>query len=239
MKKILLIISIIILGVNFTYAQREKVNNIPDFDAKKWHWGYFLGINYYDFNIDPSSAGMIENRLAMDVNSSPGLNVGLIGDYKLNENVNLRFEPGLNYSHRTLIYEPGIVASNDTIREINSTYIDLPFYAKIGGKRRKNIRPYAIGGLKLSFDLASKSNSSEDNNAGVFRMKPISFFWDAGAGIDWYLPYFKLSTEIRGSFSMFNEMLEDGNPPGSETTPYTNSIDNLRSRAIFFVLKFE
>ena len=242
MKKSLFILSIFIFSVNVAFSQ-EKVTNIPKFDDKSWHWGYYLGANYYSFNVLPTRLGMIttdnntqKDRMGIQVQSTPGLTVGLISDFRLNEYFNLRFEPGLNYATRKLIYDNEIISnsgdSNGLERSISSTYIDLTLLVKFGGKRSKNIKPYVIGGAKLSIDLNSKEDNSEDNTNGVFKMKTITASYDLGAGIDWYLPYFKFSTELRGSFGVMNEMVED-------QTIYTTSIEKLRTRAIFFVLKFE
>lgn len=247
-KRILLILVLPLIFLTSAFAQRD-VENIPNFDAKRWHWGYYLGINHYDFKLTPNGKGMTDDgRLGINTNTSLGFSVGLIGDIKLNDYFNFRVEPGLDIAKRELIYDKDIMSNydssfdeTDTIRKINSTYVNLPFLLKFGGKRRHNIRPYLIGGINLGFDLASQENSSEDNTTGLegFRMTTMNMSWQAGAGIDWYLPYFKFTTEIRGSFGFDNELVKDGAPPGSKITPWTDPIDKLQTRAIFFVLKFE
>ena len=252
-KKILLILLSPLFLISSGYAQQD-VENIPNFDEQRWHWGYYLGINQYDFNLEPNSKGMTDSgKLGINTETSFGFSVGLIGDIKLNDYFNFRVEPGLDISKRELIYDREILdryydagypkkdGFNDTIRKINSTYVNLPFLLKFGGKRRHNIRPYLIGGMNLGFDLASNEESSSDNSSGVegFRMTTLNYSWQAGAGIDWYLPYFKFTTEIRGSFGINNELVKDGSPPGSTVSPWTDPIDKLQTRAVFFVLKFE
>lgn len=250
-KKILLSFALSIVFMSSAFAQKD-VENIPNFDAQRWHWGYYLGVNHYDFKISPNSKGMTDDgRLGINTNTSLGFTVGLIGDIRLNDYFNFRFEPGLDISKRELVYDSELLENYphvpdpdylaDTIRKINSTYVNLPFLLKFGGKRSHNIRPYVIGGVNLGLDLASNENSSEDNSTGIegFRMTTMNMSWQAGAGIDWYLPYFKFTTEIRGSFGINDELVKDGAPPGSSVTPWTDPIDKLQTRAIFFVLKFE
>jgi opacity protein-like surface antigen len=250
-KKILILILFPLLFASNLLAQRD-LDNIPNFDEQRWHWGYFLGVNHYDFSIVPTDAGMTDNnQLGVNTETTIGFSVGLIGDLKLNDYFNLRFEPGLDIAKRELVYRRELLEQypnigdpdylNDTIRNINSTYINLPLLLKFGGKRRHNIRPYAIGGMNLGIDLTSNEDSSNDNFNGIdgFRMTKMNYSWQAGAGIDWYLPFFKLSTEIRGSFGINDEMVLDGNPPGSIDSPWTSTIEELHTRAIFFVLKFE
>ncbi len=234
-------------------SAQDKVANLQNFDKQRWHWGYFFGLNHYDFKITPTSQGMVDNKLGVNSNPTVGFSVGLIGDFRLNDYFNFRIEPGLSYATREIIYDKkvlnnfydsgytGTKPDNDSIRVIQSTYVNIPLLLKFGGERRHNIKPYLIGGINLGIDLASHQNSTDDNTSGVdgFRMNTINLFWEGGAGIDWYLPYFKFTTEIRGSFGIADELVKDGTPPGTNHTPWTGTLDKLQTRAIFFVLKFE
>lgn len=230
-------------------AQQGRVVYNQNFDNQNWNWGYYLGLNYFNFKISPTEAGLVNNELAIDVNPVTGFMVGLIGNKKINDYLRLRFEPGLDYTTRVLSYRRKLlnefyttsyrtrIPANDSIRKVHSTYVRLPILLKFGGVRKKNIKPYIIGGASLGIDLASNQNAIDDNLVGIdgFRTKTLNLFWEAGGGIDWYLPYFKLSTEIRGSFGIFNEKVDDDIP----NTPWTSTIDKLNTRAVFFVLKFE
>ena len=238
-KKILLLLILPLVFISSAYAQRD-VDNIPNFDKQRWHWGYYLGANSYDFKISPNSKGMTKGgALGINTETHVGFTVGLIGDIRLNDYFNLRFEPGLDITGRKLTYEKDIIdqypgfTSNE--RTIKSTYINLPLLIKFGGRRSHNIRPYLIGGANLSYNQSSnKGGTGNDESTDSFRMTSLNYSWQAGAGIDWYLPFVKFSTEIRGSFGINNEMIDD---PG--TTPWTDPIDNLQTRALFFVVKFE
>ncbi|MCK5787501.1 MAG: PorT family protein [Chlamydiia bacterium] len=243
-KRILLLLILPIVFISSAYAQKE-VENIPNFDEQKWHWGYYFGANMYDFKLSPNAKGMTEDgALGIETSVFPGFTVGLIGDIRLNDYFNLRFEPGLDMVDRELTYHKDVMSRydgsiydrSDNLRRIKSTYINLPLLLKFGGKRRHNIRPYLIGGMNVSIDLSSNEKSSNDNTNGEhgFRMTTLNYSWQAGAGIDWYLPHFKFTTEIRGSFGINNELIKD-----NEVTPWTDPIDNLQSRAVFFVIKFE
>ena len=200
MRIYLLFLSLFFLSINSS-AQRSnsKIKNLQNFDQKKIHFGYYIGLNNYNYKLDylnnPSSEGII------NIENSFGLNVGLIGDLKLRKNLNLRFEPGLKTNKLNVLYP-----NNDT-REIRSTYIQLPLLLKYGAKRYNNIKPYVLGGLSTSFNLSGNQNSPEDNNNGVFRLKTNTFYYELGFGIDFYLQYFKFSPSIRGVFSLKNEIV--------------------------------
>jgi len=227
MRIYLLFLSLFFLSINSS-AQRNnsKIKNLQNFDQKKIHLGYYIGLNNYNYKLDylnnPSSEGII------NIENSFGLNVGLIGDLKLRKNLNLRFEPGLKTNKLNVLYP-----NNDT-REIKSTYIQLPLLLKYGAKRYNNIKPYVLGGLSTSFNLSGNQNSPEDNNNGVFRLKTNTFYYELGFGIDFYLQYFKFSPSIRGVFSLKNEIVPDLDP----NSPWTGNIDKMSARAIFINFSF-
>ena len=227
MRIYLLFLSLFFLSINSS-AQRNnsKIKNLQNFDQKKIHFGYYIGLNNYNYKLDylnnPSSEGII------NIENSFGLNVGLIGDLKLRKNLNLRFEPGLKTNKLNVLYP-----NNDT-REIRSTYIQLPLLLKYGAKRYNNIKPYVLGGLSTSFNLSGNQNSPEDNNNGVFRLKTNTFYYELGFGIDFYLRYFKFSPSIRGVFSLKNEIVPDLDP----NSPWTGNIDKMSTRAIFINFSF-
>jgi hypothetical protein len=224
-------------------AQNKKLRNMPIYDTQTWHWGYFLAVSNYTFSYDTNSSALKDSVLQMNTQGSPGFNVGLILDLRLSSAWNLRTEPNVSYTSRTvsLNYASDINAGNaiPAERDVLSTYIDLPIYLKYSGQRRVNFRPYVIAGPKISFDMQSNQKNTSDNFNKIFRTKTFNIYADFGLGIDWYLPYFRLSTEIKGSAGILNELVEDGNPPGSVSSPYTDPLESINTRAIFFVVKFE
>ena len=233
MRIYLLFLSLFFITIN-SFAQRNysKIENLQNFDQKKIHFGYYFGVNNYnyklDYKVNPEKRTLIGDQV--------GINVGLIGDLRLRKNLNLRFEPGL-YTNKSEIvfYERGEFTKNtDTLRSIKSTYIHFPILIKYSAKRYNNIKPYILGGLSTSFNLSSNQNSPEDNNNGIFRLKTNSFYYEIGFGIDFYLQYFKFSPSIRGVFSLKNEIV----PDLDSNSPWTSNIDKMSSRAIFINFSF-
>jgi len=209
-----------------------KVENLQNFDKKKIHFGYFIGLNQYNFKIDykqnPNYTTQVEEEL--------GLNIGLIGDLKINEHLNLRFEPGLHTNKGALKFNERskFTQYSDTLRAVKSTYIHLPILLKFSSKRIDNFRPYLIGGVSTSFNLSSNENSPEDNKNNVFRLKTNTLYYELGFGIDLYLQYFKFSPSIRGLFSLKNELI----PDNDVNSPWTGHINKLSTRGIFINLTF-
>ena len=233
MKIFSLFLSLFFLSLSI-YSQKNnaKISNLQNFDQKKLHFGYYVGVNNYNYKLDY----ILNPEKKTLVSDQTGINVGLIGDLKLRKNLNLRFEPGLYTNKSDIVFydRQNFTKNSDTLRSIKSTYIHLPLLIKYSARRYNNLKPYVLAGLSTSFNLSSNQNSPEDNNNDVFRLKTNTFYYELGFGIDFYLQYFKFSPSIRGVFSLKNELVPDLDP----NSPWTGNIDKMSARAIFINFSF-
>ncbi|WP_297696585.1 porin family protein [uncultured Eudoraea sp.] len=232
MKYILVfLIGFLILVASPLHAQfKEKpIINLENEDKALLNWGYYLGFNQYGFKFEYKND--LDDIL---VDKSIGFNVGLIGELRLNEFLDLRFEPGLFYASRTLGFK-GFTNANDALREVKSTYINFPLLLKVSARRFGNWKPYVIGGVSASLNLGSNENSLDDNSSGTFRMTKTVYNWEVGFGIDFYTEYFKFSPSIRGVFALSNELVPDNDP----NSPWTGNIDAMKTRGFFVNFTFE
>lgn len=232
MKYILVfLIGFLILVASPLHAQfKEKpIINLENEDKALLNWGYYLGFNQYGFKFEYKND--LDDIL---VDKSIGFNVGLIGELRLNEFLDLRFEPGLFYASRTLGFK-GFTNPNDALREVKSTYINFPLLLKVSARRFGNWKPYVIGGVSASLNLGSNENSLDDNSSGTFRMTKTVYNWEIGFGIDFYTEYFKFSPSIRGVFALSNELVPDNDP----NSPWTGNIDAMKTRGFFVNFTFE
>ena len=233
MRSVLLIVFFSIWFLPNLHSQfltRERVLNDENFDKKPWSFGYFFGINRYDFNFDYT-----EDRPDIFVEQSYGFNVGLLGNKRITEYLDLRIEPGLVYNARTLFFTDIPGEDNDQMRELNSTYIHIPLLLKFSTKRLNNFKPFVVGGLSYSYNLSSNEKNPDDNSAGQFRMTSNTFYYEVGFGIDLYLPYFKFTPSIRGVFALSDELVRDENP----NSLYTSQIEVMQSRGLFLNFTFQ
>lgn len=207
----------------------KPVLNIENKDKKFLNYGYYLGINQYDFKFDYKN-----NTEDILVDKSLGFTVGLIGELRINEFLDVRLEPGLAYTARTLGF-PGFTEEKDAIREVKSTYINFPVLLKASTKRLGNFKPFLIGGVSASLNLGSNETAIDDNASGTFRMTKWVYNYELGFGIDFYLEYFKFSPSIRGVFAITDELVPDNDP----NSPWTSNISSLRSRGLFINFTFE
>lgn len=207
---------------------KDPLINLENFDKQRVYWGYFLGFNSYDFKFDYKA-----NAPDIEVNRTTGFNVGLVGDLRLMDYINLRFEPGLYYTKRNLTYTT-LTKPIDRDREVSSTYIHLPLLLKFSSVRTGNIRPYLVGGVSATMNLASNQNSKDDNTQQKFRVKQWTQNYEIGFGIDLYLEYFKFSPSIRGIFGMNDELVRDVDP----NSPWTSNINSMKTRAVVINFTF-
>ncbi|MCM5663594.1 type IX secretion/gliding motility protein PorT/SprT [Galbibacter mesophilus] len=236
MKKALFLVLFSMCGSLTLFAQfkEDPILNLENEDKKRLNWGYFLGLNQYDFKFDYNEYDPAQNKTDVLVAKNFGFNVGLIGELRLNDYFDLRLEPGLYYTQRDLGF-PGFSDERDFLREVKSTYIHVPLLIKASTKRLGNFKPYVVGGVSASLNLSSNQDNAEDNSTGTFRMKKSTYYYELGFGIDFYLYYFKFSPSIRGVFALTDELVQDNNP----NSQWTSNINGMYSRAVFINFTFE
>jgi hypothetical protein len=231
----LLLIFSTTLQAQFTKSifSKDPIIHLENWHKQKLYFGFFLGFNSYDFKFSYKAAGN-----DIQVQKTTGFNVGLVSDLRLQEYINLRFEPGLYYTKRILHYPTSYFktapTSSDKEREVNSTYIHIPLLLKFSALRTGNIRPYLLGGFSTTLNLSSNSKSKDDNLEQRFRVKAWSPNYELGLGIDIFSEYFIFSPSIRGVFGLQDELIQDNDP----ASPWTSNIESMRSRGLFINFTF-
>ncbi|MCG5643522.1 PorT family protein [Flavobacteriaceae bacterium LSUCC0859] len=226
----------LITASNMSWSQfnEDAVINIPNDDKLPLNWGYFVGFNQLDYQTSYLRSGLEETQILVEKQS--GFHVGLIGEMRLNNFLDLRLEPGFRSGKRNLIFRhPSLVTESDSLRAIKSTFIDLPLLLKFSSNRIANWRPFLIGGPYVSMNLSSNEDSIEDNYSGTFKTTTWNYGYQIGVGIDFYLPYFKFTPSLRGVFALNDNAIRDANP----NSPWTANIDKMQSRALLLVFTFE
>ncbi|MEA1847890.1 porin family protein [Chryseobacterium sp. MHB01] len=243
------------LLANAQFRTRNRMDKLEDFDEQKFSWGFYLNGNRLDYRIVLNPRyGSSNNQNLVTSKESYSFGAGLIAKWRLNDYLDLRLEPGLQFGQRqltfntqsndqyaagTLTNDPFIpipLAEKDRVREVKTTLVDVPVLLEFHGQRWYNSRPYVAAGVNYIVNLQSNSDSTDDNLQQVFRSTTHNFAWSAEMGIQFYFNKFKLTPAIRGTFIMNNEIVADN----ATTPPYwTAAMSTLQTRAVFFVLKFE
>ena len=88
-------------------AQRTgvKVQNLPNFDLHRFHFGFLLSYNTSDFfmTLKPT-APFADSVLVIDHVKQPGFNLGIVASLNMTNNLSLRFLPTLSFQDRILKY---------------------------------------------------------------------------------------------------------------------------------------
>lgn len=238
MKKTIIFLALILAFQNVSaqlFTKEKVANNIDNIDQKFLSWGYFLGFNQYDFQFNYN-----QDLKDILVDKTFGFHLGLIGDMRINDHLNLRLEPGVFFTTRNLMYDESYFAGtefndSDLMREVKSTYIHVPLLLKVSTKRINNFKPFIIGGLSTALNLSSNQDNPDDNSAGEFRMKKSTYFYEIGFGIDLYLLYFKFTPSIRGIFAINDEIVRDADP----NSPWTGNVAKMQTRGVFINFTFQ
>jgi len=241
MKKILILTILILSFFNSAFSQVEKVQNLRLYDQKRLHFGFTVGLNTSDFYIRNSDTffdtAIISQVYSIENKQQPGFHLGPISNLRLGKYFDLRFLINLSFTQRDLEYR--ILKENsvgepyfDThLMKISSTFLEFPFLIKYKSQRINNYRFYLIGGIKPTLDLAAKKKIP-DELMPMIRLSQPDIYGEFGLGLDFYLPYFKFSPELKMGIGI-NDMAIDDN------TEYTGAMKYLKSKVFMLSFHFE
>ncbi|WP_443939928.1 type IX secretion/gliding motility protein PorT/SprT [Pedobacter sp. MW01-1-1] len=253
-KKVSFLSIILLLSVG-TFAQNWG-GGVDDDD---WTWGfnfqYISGeykilkkANWRDRYLDPQDGNPVTS-IPTAIYSQPtqGFGLGFIINRNISDNLDFRVTPSLIFSDRIISYEyepqGPIVLNNGQIKsfsnvidkKVQATMFEFPMGIKVKSDRMNNFRAYWIGGAKFSMDIASKKKTFDDDAAPLDKFvknKRNYLSYETGIGCDFYFEYFKMSPEIKLSYSTSDVLVHDD-------TPFANPIEKLMLRQLTFSLIFQ
>ena len=217
----------------FLQAQVSRLQNQPKYDNRTVHFGFCLGINFFDFQIrQKADLAANPNLFSLYSDPSPGYSIGIISNLRLAEFLDLRFIPTFAATVRRLyvdMIDPYTLERGIKEFEVESSFIQFPFELKYKSERINNHRWYVLGAIQYSIDLASQEKVEDDT---IFKIKRNSTDAQIGVGVDIYFEYFKFSPQIKASFGLNSLLVEDGTVPVS-------GIDQLMNRCLLINFTFE
>lgn len=231
------VLAALLLGAegNVIWGQPGR-KNLANFDAKPYHFGFLLSGNTSDFRFDrvvDETFG--DSLLGIDNAPQSGFNLALLASYNLNKNVSLRFIPGLSFQDRGLNYrfltEDGTTES--VLRRTESVFLDFPLLVKLRTDRLGNFAAYGLVGGKISRDMQSQEDVNQQlQDDYILRLEAGNRSIDLGAGVDIFLPFFKLAIEGKFELGTRNLLIQDN-------STYSTPLDRLRTRSFIFSICFE
>jgi hypothetical protein len=246
-KKITIVFFLLVLSsfnLVAQYSRGDQGGNLPKFYKQHIHFGFSIGVNHTDFRIHAQPNSKLYRNLYDSINypkdtltlnyitSKPetGFNLGIICDTRLHEYLRLRFLPNIAFGSRQLIYSFVGTDTFDVKKKVESTFINFPLDLKLQSKRIGNFGAYIVGGGNYSIDLASQKDQKADDQ--VVRLRSNDWYYEAGGGMDFYMPYFKFSIEAKLMVGLRNILIQDNRL-------FTKPIDKLNSHIFLFSFTFE
>ena len=223
--KLFLIFTLVCL-CTISFAQHVSVMNLEKYDKQHLHFGFLLGINKTDFKVvRATDLYQSDSILAFEPKGQSGFNLGIISDFKLTNNLNIRFVPELAFSQRDIHYQVLYPNTNlpEVVKKVESTFINLPFDIKFRSQRTGNYRIYVLGGFRYAIDLVSQANVQSDTKQVLVKLQREDYGYEIGFGIDCYLELFKFSPEIKMFQGIPNILAYDA-------AAYSTTIKSLKSR---------
>lgn len=231
----ILITAIFLLVSVVVFAQKQRPMNKSWYDDKLLHFGFSLGFNAMDFRVTPDFDSYIADSLYPEVALlSPGINIQIVVDYRPAQYWDIRFLPGVSFGQRNVMFFKNQEIYDDQ-QKIESSFLEFPLLLKYKGMRLNNVRPYLISGLNYRVDLAGRKDYDEEEPIYI-RLKRNDLYLEAGAGMDFYLPYFKLSIELKMSSGLRDILVHD---PAPGYPQYANAIEKVRSQIWVLSFHFE
>lgn len=232
-------LTVLLLLSSIAFSQRnEKPKNYRKFDEKSLHFGFLMGVNTADFSIQ-TKPSLLDTYETFSIQNSkqPGFQLGIITSLKLGHpTLRLRFIPSLSFTERLLSYSfvnPNNPDQPTLVDErVGSTSVDFPLLLKYRTLRYNNFAAYIIGGAQYSLDLQSKEETSQSFNKPFIKLNQHDIQGQIGAGVDFFMPYFKFGMELKLSHGLGNTMIQDN-------TILSAPIERLSNRVWWFSITFE
>lgn len=206
-------------------------NNYRDFAGKAYYFGLSFGVNRSNYQIVHSRQFIGNESIKIaESNDGPGFTVGIITNMKIGDYFDLRMIPSFSFVERNISYT-GYTNLEDNMTRIESTFFEVPFQVRYKSKPYKDVKLYVVSGLKYGFDISSKSRTKRLTDQ--IRLSPHDFSVEAGAGIQFFLPYVIFSPELKFTQGIGNVLIYRNDLQESTV------LEKILSRAFTISFHFE
>lgn len=238
------------------FSQRHGVPNMPEYDNDLFHFGFALGVNQTFFTVKPIAnlnrvmwdstyipdiLPLPDSARIMNIQSgaTPGFVISIVSNMRMGEYFDLRFIPSLAFGDRDLVYDIQTFKNGDTsminiTKRVPSTYVNFPLEVRYKAVRFGNFRPYLLGGVQYTLDLASQAKKRERKSNGqkIIKLNQNDVYVEAGVGFDFYNEWFKFGIELKMMYGLMDVLKKENNI-------YTNGIDKINSKIFQISFTFE
>lgn len=204
-------------------------------DSKPYYFGITLAGNMSRFQTELHSRFLQDDSLYVgEPNNTGGFGLGLLATARVSDRFQLRFNPQLLFSARSISYKrkyPDLDGLTDVTKTIESVIVSFPLQVKLQSDRIGNFRVYMLGGIKADIDLASNARAKKAEEL----VKIQKFDWgpELGIGFNFFFQSFIFSPEIKISHGLSNIHARDPN------LIYSSIFDKIQSKMIVFSIHIE
>ena len=105
LKKFFFLFVLMITVFSVLGQRNKKPLNLANYDFKKIHFGFTLGINSLNFNLKRNISTLNnDSLLVINTENQKGFNLGIISNFRLGKYTDFRFTPSLVFGERLLNY---------------------------------------------------------------------------------------------------------------------------------------
>lgn len=213
----------------------DKIVNRPYSDMRRWHLGFSVGLNMFDFSFHHNGFVTDDGRtwFMEQPDPSPGFCVNALFSIRLNDYFSIRVTPGIYFGNRLVKFRDSTNGDEER-QDLKSAYLVAPVDIKFASLRMRNIRPYMVGGIIPAVDVLKKRSD-------FLRTNSFDCFLSIGFGCDLYLPYFKLIPELKFCFGLTDVIQHDRPDLVDDPTRLgvSNSLKSAKSKMIVLTFYFE
>ncbi|HHG83504.1 MAG TPA: PorT family protein [Bacteroidetes bacterium] len=233
-RKVIFIFLVLAAGLSAgqTFGQR-----MHHFDVRDFNLGFTMGLNLagYDMTaqikqVDPATGRRLES---IKLVRRPGIYLGLITNFKISDNFDVRFLPSVSLEERGFEFYFDPATNNGeslVLKKIEASNLNLPLVIKFKSNYYNRTRIFVQFGIQPSINLAS--NKKVRNDLDLLKTQSFDLAYVASFGIDLYGERLKLSPEIRFTRGLRQLYVDD-------RTRFPKAISDLFSQLLVFNINFE
>ena len=235
-KKVIKIVTLFaFVSVICTSARSQIEMYQLEHETKPYYFGITLGANIARFQIEHHQRFLqYDTVLEVLPLNSPGFQLGLSATARLTNRFEVRFNPQLMFTDRSITYKlkyKDPIDGFEPTKKIESVIFSFPFQIKFNSDRIGNFRVYMMGGAFTQIDMAANARARRAED--LVKLEKSDYGVEIGMGFNFYFPSFILSPEVKVSNGLRNIHSRDQN------LKYSNVIDRIQSRMIVFSIHLE
>jgi hypothetical protein len=225
-----------VIGLLPLFSSNAQIGNrLPFYDDKPLHYGFQIGLHQSWFKLSPSKSFMNNSDSITAIAPMPnmGFSLGFIVDVPIDEEYwNFRINPNVAfYEHRVRYRKLSLLEGFYTwhTENVESVFFEFPMLFKHKSVRRGNTRLYLIGGGVLGAKIGGQKQKLDPQRLST---QDYNFEITYGAGLDWYMSFFKFSPEIRLTHGLTDMRFNN-------QSIYSRSLNRITTHRITLYLNFE